>query len=119
DVAVHQSRQKQSAQLRRIVATDSQSVSRTDPVLRQFAEPNIATVTELAKRPTLVAPNQRRSVPPRLQSLSQPLTAHDRPPLPLCVAIQPSTKQPPPPGWRALSAFSAWPPWPASSERHA
>ena len=107
DVAIHQGSQKQSAQLRRIVATDCQRVSRFDPVLRQLAKPSITAVTELAKRPTLVVPNQRRSVPQRLQSPSQPMTAHDRPPLPLCVAIQASTKQSPPPGLRAIFAFSA------------
>src|SRR5262249_21604941 len=88
DVAVRLRGQKQRAQLRRIIAADCQRVSRFDPVLRQSAEPSIAAVAELAERPTLVAPNQRWSVPPRLQSLSHPMTAHDRPPLPLCFAIQ-------------------------------
>src|SRR5262249_31821141 len=69
-----------------------------------MSEPRIHVVAGLAEPQTLVPPNQRWSAPPRLQSLSQPMTAHDRPPLPLCVAIQAPTKQPPPPGSRAIFA---------------
>src|SRR5207248_11496400 len=76
DVAIQQSSKKQRTRARRIVATDCQCVSRLDPLSRQIGERGTRTIIKLVKRPSIVAPYDGGSLPPRFHALSQPITFH-------------------------------------------